>query len=270
MVRGVYLASPEAMEVRIARNQMLQLVLVLSACALLARLGSVRLTPEAIQHIPYDPNGPPLILGTRYEHPSRSITGVSQGSQLLVRTHKHSRFRSGTPRKAVEASFGPPQFYLPQTPRQLAWKLKTSWRPNSSPAGEYLWIHFDEDGRAEYISPNGDLFEGAVPYGAYDQTRESTEDASPEMTPSLRDASVSTNPREDKMRMEYLLEEAPSLKVIDFLSDQYERVKFTPHPTLNGFYAEGSREDLIQIKRELTNIGRYPEPPPVPVGGKLK
>ena len=69
---------------------------------------------------------------------------------------------------------------------------------------------------------------------------------------------------ENAIRMEYLLEEAPSAKVVDFLTDEYARVKFTPHPTLNGFYANGSREDLLQIKRELANLDRVPEPPAPP------
>jgi type II secretory pathway component GspD/PulD (secretin) len=70
---------------------------------------------------------------------------------------------------------------------------------------------------------------------------------------------------EDAIRMEYLLEEAPSAKVVDFLKEEYPRVKFTPHPTMNGFYANGSKEDLLQIKRELANLDRVPEPPPPPL-----
>ncbi len=70
---------------------------------------------------------------------------------------------------------------------------------------------------------------------------------------------------ENSVRMEYLLEEAPSAKVVDFLRGQYPRVKFTSHPTMNGFYAEGSRDDLLQIKRELANLDRVPEPPPPPL-----
>lgn len=69
----------------------------------------------------------------------------------------------------------------------------------------------------------------------------------------------------DAVRMEYLLEEAQSAKVVEFLKGEYERVKFTPHPTMNGFYATGSKDDLIQIKRELGNLDRVPEPPPPPL-----
>lgn len=69
----------------------------------------------------------------------------------------------------------------------------------------------------------------------------------------------------DAVRMEYLLEAAPSAKVLDFLKGSYPDVEFTPHPTMNGFYARGSREDLLQIKRELGNLDRVPEPPPPPL-----
>lgn len=67
------------------------------------------------------------------------------------------------------------------------------------------------------------------------------------------------------VRMEYLLEEAPSAKVLDFLKGSYPNVEFTPHPTMNGFYARGSREDLLQIKRELANLDRVPPPPAPPL-----
>jgi type II secretory pathway component GspD/PulD (secretin) len=70
---------------------------------------------------------------------------------------------------------------------------------------------------------------------------------------------------QDAVRMEYLLEEAPSAKVLDFLKGQYKNVEFTPHPTMNGFYARGSRDDLLQIKRELANLDRIPAPPPPPL-----
>ena len=70
---------------------------------------------------------------------------------------------------------------------------------------------------------------------------------------------------EDAVRMEYLLEEAQSAKVVEFLKGEYDRVKFTPHPTMNGFYATGSKDDLLQIKRELGNLDRVPQPPPPPL-----
>lgn len=66
-------------------------------------------------------------------------------------------------------------------------------------------------------------------------------------------------------RMEYLLEQAPSAKVVDFLKGEYPSVEFTSHPTMNGFYARGPKNDLLQIKRELANLDRVPEPPPPPL-----
>lgn len=73
----------------------------------------------------------------------------------------------------------------------------------------------------------------------------------------------------NSIRMEYLLEEAPAAMVVDFLKDEYSQVEFTLHPTLNGFYASGSREDLLQIKRELGHGGRAPGPPPPPLRERL-
>ncbi|MGE0491806.1 MAG: secretin N-terminal domain-containing protein [Vulcanimicrobiota bacterium] len=67
------------------------------------------------------------------------------------------------------------------------------------------------------------------------------------------------------IRQEILLEKAPAAKVMEFLEGQYDRVKFTAHPTMNGFYVVGSREDVLQIKREVPNLDRVPEPPPPPL-----
>lgn len=62
-------------------------------------------------------------------------------------------------------------------------------------------------------------------------------------------------------RMEYLLEEAPSDKVVDYLICLYPRVRFTRHPTMNGFYALGTKEEYLAIKRALVDLDR-PEPWP--------
>lgn len=70
---------------------------------------------------------------------------------------------------------------------------------------------------------------------------------------------------EDAIRQEFVLEKAPAAKVMDFLSGQYDRVKFINHPTMNGFYAVGAKNDILQIKRELPNLDRVPEPPPPPL-----
>ena len=71
-------------------------------------------------------------------------------------------------------------------------------------------------------------------------------------------------PQDGPIRMEFLLEDAPSAKVVDFLKVEYPRVEFTPHPTMNGFYARGSKDELLQIKRELSSLDRVPEPPAPP------
>jgi hypothetical protein len=68
----------------------------------------------------------------------------------------------------------------------------------------------------------------------------------------------------DAIRQEILLEKAPAAKVISFLESQYKNVKFTPHPTMNGFYVLGSRKDVLQIKSEIGNLDRVPEPPAKP------
>jgi len=68
----------------------------------------------------------------------------------------------------------------------------------------------------------------------------------------------------DGIRQEILLEKAPAAKVISFLESQYKNVKFTPHPTMNGFYVYGTRKDVLQIKSEIGNLDRVPEPPAKP------
>lgn len=69
----------------------------------------------------------------------------------------------------------------------------------------------------------------------------------------------------NRFRMEYLLEDAPAAIVLEYLKKEYEEVKFTVHPKMNGFYATGSSEDLIQIKRDLQSLDSVPEPPPPPL-----
>lgn len=74
---------------------------------------------------------------------------------------------------------------------------------------------------------------------------------------------------ENYLRMEYLLEEASATKVVDFLRGEYDRVRFAPHPTMNGFFAWGSKADLLQIKREMANLDRVPPPPRPPMRAYL-
>ena len=42
-------------------------------------------------------------------------------------------------------------------------------------------------------------------------------------------------------------------KVVEFLKAEYENVEFAVRSEPTGFYALGSREDLLQVKRELSN-----------------
>lgn len=67
------------------------------------------------------------------------------------------------------------------------------------------------------------------------------------------------------VRMEYLLQRAPAITVLDSLKRVYTEVEFTLHPTTNGFYARGSREDLLTIKRELVLLDVPPAPPTPPL-----
>ncbi|MCA9776569.1 MAG: hypothetical protein KC800_07635, partial [Candidatus Eremiobacteraeota bacterium] len=65
----------------------------------------------------------------------------------------------------------------------------------------------------------------------------------------------------DGIRAEFLLEEELAAKVIDFLANEYPRVRFDPHPFLNGFFATGSREELELIREEVKRINNFPASP---------
>ena len=66
------------------------------------------------------------------------------------------------------------------------------------------------------------------------------------------------------VRQEILLENAPAAKVIGFLQGQYRNVQFIPHPTMNGFYAVGSKREVLQIRSEVPNLDKVPQLPPPP------
>lgn len=51
--------------------------------------------------------------------------------------------------------------------------------------------------------------------------------------------------RKSYIRREILLERAPAAKVIGALQMQFKHLEFIPHATLNGFYAIGSRKDVL-------------------------
>lgn len=71
--------------------------------------------------------------------------------------------------------------------------------------------------------------------------------------------------RSDDLTMEYFLDEAASAKVIHFLKAEYPNVGFAPHPRINGFFALGSKEELLQIKRELSPMDRVASPSAPPL-----
>lgn len=92
--------------------------------------------------------------------------------------------------------------------------------------------------------------------------------AAPEKVNQIEDEILGKNlgpkTRKGAIRQEILLEKAPAAKVIGFLQGQYKDVEFIPHPTMNGFYAVGSRSDILQIKNDVPNLDRVPELPPPP------
>lgn len=60
------------------------------------------------------------------------------------------------------------------------------------------------------------------------------------------------------IRQEFLLESASAAKVMGFLQGEYGDVEFIPHPTMNGFYAVGSREDILKLKEEVPKLDEEP------------
>lgn len=65
-------------------------------------------------------------------------------------------------------------------------------------------------------------------------------------------------------RVEYLLEEKASSEVMNLLRCVYPNAEFIPHPTMNGFYMNATREDMLSVKRglaKLDTLSPLPEPP---------
>lgn len=58
------------------------------------------------------------------------------------------------------------------------------------------------------------------------------------------------------IRQEFLLEHASALDLMAQLKDRYEKVEFIPHPTMNGFYAVGSRSDILRLKTDVPRLDR--------------
>ncbi|MGE0490826.1 MAG: hypothetical protein AB7S38_16585 [Vulcanimicrobiota bacterium] len=78
----------------------------------------------------------------------------------------------------------------------------------------------------------------------------------------LIDREPGGEPPPDSIRQEILLERVPAARVMEYLFPQYPNVQFTAHPTMNGFYVEGGREDILAIKRSIPGLDRAPSPPP--------
>ena len=62
------------------------------------------------------------------------------------------------------------------------------------------------------------------------------------------------------MRMEYLLEEVPADALLPFVRRAFPNTRLTQHPTLNAFYANGSKDDLLEIKQVVTEVDHNPIP----------
>ena len=54
--------------------------------------------------------------------------------------------------------------------------------------------------------------------------------------------------------MEYLLEIVPANQVLEVIQPIFPKLKCRPHPTMNGFYANGPKEDMLEIKRLLSKL----------------
>lgn len=67
------------------------------------------------------------------------------------------------------------------------------------------------------------------------------------------------------VRMEFLLANSPAAKVVDTLRREYPQVAISPHPSMNGFRAKATLNELIEIKGELAKLDVIPGPPPPPL-----
>ena len=65
-----------------------------------------------------------------------------------------------------------------------------------------------------------------------------------------------------QIRHEILLGKAPAKKVTMILKKLYPDVRFIDHATLNGFYVEGDRDDVLAIEKSIPDLDRLPDVPP--------
>ena len=63
----------------------------------------------------------------------------------------------------------------------------------------------------------------------------------------------------EEARMEYLLEEVAAAPMVVYLMRRYPELFFVPHPTMNGFYAQGPESSLVELKRILPQLDRIDE-----------
>lgn len=75
---------------------------------------------------------------------------------------------------------------------------------------------------------------------------------------------ASSKVKKNAVTQEFFMEAAPAAKVAEFLQAQYPDVTFTPHPTMNGFYAKGCVADLKSIKAAIPSLDQVPPAPPAP------
>ncbi len=87
---------------------------------------------------------------------------------------------------------------------------------------------------------------------------------SPTVTAQPAIASASAVMVAESLRMEYLLQGIFSTAAVPYFQCRYPLVVFTQHPTMNGFYAMGNRDELLAIKRELVVFEKNDEVPPWP------
>ncbi|MCA9791972.1 MAG: hypothetical protein KC910_09270 [Candidatus Eremiobacteraeota bacterium] len=68
------------------------------------------------------------------------------------------------------------------------------------------------------------------------------------------------------IRQEFLLERAPAAQVMALLQGEFPRVRFIPHPTMNGFYISScTRDEALTMKRLMPDLDRLPVPDHLPV-----
>lgn len=56
------------------------------------------------------------------------------------------------------------------------------------------------------------------------------------------------------IRSEFLFEHIPAAQAAVSLGRRFPRAHFTPHPTLNGFYVNGTKDEILWIKRSLPEL----------------